>query len=239
MNAVGHCRPTVRRGRSAPATTRARSPRSPGAGSRVLRSRSERHPQYGWFVRVLLPGVRGSSGGGLRDQPPLSSGCWPCGTKLFGESLVAIRLMPAMIGAACVFLAGSSHRLGRRPLGAASRGVRDSGRRSLGTHHLYSMNTFDVLLWMLAMRSVFAALEDPSRWPVAGVCSPRTAQQISVLWLGRAGGVCSSPRAAAYCSRGGRGSRRMRWFSPPPHVVWQVQNGWPTLEFIRNAPVTR
>ena len=199
--------------------------------------------KYGWFRDELYYLVCAQHpAAGYVDQPPLS--IWILGVvrALFGDSLIAIRLLPALAGAATVFITGRIAReLGGGHFAQALAALAALiAPVFLGSDHFYSMNTFDILLWTLAAWLALRALSagSPRHWLALGVVlGLGLLNKISVMWLiaGLSAGVLVSPA---------RGVLRTRWpwlavgvalllFSP--HVAWQVQHGWPTLEFMRNA----
>lgn len=197
--------------------------------------------QYGWFRDEFYYLVCADHpAAGYVDQPPLSIWILAVWKRLFGESLIAVRLLPALVGAACVFLAGEF----ARALGGDAWAQRLAALAMiaspvyLGTHHLYSMNSFDVLLWLLAMRAVNAALDDPGRWPLVGVLlGLGLLNKLSVLWLGLGlfCGLIFSPQRRVMITRGPLVAAAIVLAMAAPFVIWQVQNGWPTAEFMGNA----
>lgn len=197
--------------------------------------------QYGWFRDEFYYVVCADHPAlGYVDQPPLSIWILTAWKRLFGESLIAIRLLPALVGAACVFLAGEFARTfgGDRWAQRLAALAMIAAPVYLGTHHVYSMNSFDVLLWLLAMRAVVAALDHPGRWPLAGVVlGLGLLNKLSVLWLGLGlfVGLIFSPQRRVMLTRGPWIAALIALGLAVPFVMWQVQNDWPTVEFIRNA----
>ncbi len=106
---------------------------------------------------------------GYVDHRPLSVWILAVWKRLLGEALVAIRLLPALVGAACVVLGGEFARAldGGRWAQRLTALAMVAAPVYLGTHHVFSMNSFAALLWLLAMRAVIAALDAPRRWPLA------------------------------------------------------------------------
>jgi hypothetical protein len=177
---------------------------------------------------------------GYVDQPPFSLLVLAIERMLLGESLFAVRLVPAVVGALTVLVVG----LIARELGggryAQALSMTTVGLGFLSVFHKFSMNAFDVLVWALAALLVVRIVNGaPTRlWWLLGVLLGLGLQnKISVLWLGMGllvGLVASGER---------------RWMKTPwpwvagvvaaliflPHVLWQIANGWPTLEFIANA----
>src|SRR5262245_28277178 len=90
---------------------------------------------------------------GYVDHPSLSIAVLAAIRRVFGDSLLAIRLLPALICAGTVFLTGAlAARLGggrfAQALGAAAALVAPV---FLGICHIYSMNAIDLLLWTAAI----------------------------------------------------------------------------------------
>ncbi len=105
---------------------------------------------------------------GYVDQPPLSIALLALQRKLLGDSLPALRLLPALAGATTVLLTGLLARAfggGRFAQALACLAV-VLAPVHLVTDHFYSMNTFDTLFWTLASLLLWRALEkgtDPGR----------------------------------------------------------------------------
>jgi 4-amino-4-deoxy-L-arabinose transferase-like glycosyltransferase len=114
---------------------------------------------------VLLPGLLGPYGPfidelyyvscaerpalGYVDHPPLAPLLLRASRAILGEGMLALRLPPALAGAALVLLVGwMARRLGAGPLGQglACGGVLGAPVL-LALFGFYSMNAFEVLLW--------------------------------------------------------------------------------------------
>ena len=199
--------------------------------------------QYGYFRDELYYlACTHHLGWGYVDQPPLSIGILAAVRTLFGDSLFALRIVPALAGVATVFLTGMmARRLGgaRFSQGLAALAVLLSPVY-LGTTHVYSMNSFDLLFWALAAWLLLRALEDglPRDWLALGATlGLGLLNKISVFWL--IGGIGVGLLVTPY-----RRVLREPWpwvaaliaaILFLPHVLWQIEHGWPTLEFMRNA----
>src|SRR5262249_42899349 len=137
---------------------------------------------------------------GYVDQPPLSIWILGLARALLGDSLIAIRLLPALAGATTVFLTG---RIARELGGGRFAQTLPSlaalaAPVFLGTDHYYSMNTFDILLWTLAAFLALRALApgSPRSWLLLGVVlGLGLLNKVSVMWLvaGLAAGILVSP----------------------------------------------
>src|ERR1035437_734483 len=143
---------------------------------------------------------------GYVDQPPLSILFLSAWKAVFGDSLVALRIPPLLLGASVIVLiALLARRLGG---GRVAQGLAACAAACapiwLGMSRYYSMNSFDIFFLALAALLLAEILDlDPGRgamrlWLLLGV----------VLGLGLENKIS---------------------------VLWQAANGWPTLEFMRNA----
>lgn len=178
---------------------------------------------------------------GYVDHPPLSVLILWIMRHLLGESLFALRLVPALAGAACVLLAGLIARElgGNRPAQTVAMAAVLSAPIYLALDHFYSMNSLDLLFWALAAwLLVRICKENRTRsWLFLGIVLGLGLQnKISVLWLGfgLAVGILLSRRnwlrqCGPWIAAGLAGLIFL------PHLIWQISTGWPTLEFIQNA----
>jgi hypothetical protein len=179
---------------------------------------------------------------GYVDHPPLSIGLLWIIRGLFGESLIVLRLAAATVAAVSVWLTG---RIARR-LGASTFGhgvamiAMAVAPELLATASFYSMNVFDVLFWTLAAAAFVDVLERPSlgRWAILGtVIGLGLENKLSVLWLaaGIGAGLILTRARRLLLTPGPWVAAAIAAVMLMPHVLWQVANGWPTLEFISNA----
>jgi Dolichyl-phosphate-mannose-protein mannosyltransferase len=110
----------------------------------------------------------------------------------------------------------------------------------LGTAHYYTMNVFDQLLWTVAIWLLLVTLRESTvtRWAWLGVVlGLGLLNKISILWLGFgfAIGVVLTPHRRLLQTGGPYLAAAIAGALFVPHLLWQVANGWPTLEFMRNA----
>jgi len=180
---------------------------------------------------------------GYVDHPPLSIVLLWLVRRVLGDSLPALRLLPALAGAATVYITGWICRRMGGGLFAQALAMLSvivaPGWLFLG--HIFSMNALDLLFWTAAVAILVRIFDggDPKLWILLGVVlGLGLLNKISVLWLGF--GLLIGLRA----SRAQRG-----WFMTPwpwlsgtlalaifsPHIAWQVRHGWPTLQFMENA----
>ena len=199
--------------------------------------------QYGYFRDELyyLASTEHLAWGYV-DHPPLSIALLAAIRAVLGDSLLAIRIVPALVGSATVFLTGNlAQRLGGGAFAQALAALAALfAPQFLGTNHFYSMNTFDLFFWAVAIWFLLEALDKGTSraWISLGVTlGLALLNKISALWL--CGGIALALLLTPY--------RRVLLRPWPavaalvaallflPHILWQVREGWPTLEFMRNA----
>ncbi len=177
---------------------------------------------------------------GYVDQPPLSIFLLALTRAVLGDSLFALRLVPAVAGAAVVLVTGLLARElggGRFAITLAALGSAVAGFH-LAVSSFWSMNIFDLLLVALALFSLARLLRtgDPRWWLAIGVTlGLGLLNKIGVLWVGL--GVFVGIFATASERRWLRtwwpwaaGAVAAVLFSP--YLMWNTVNGWPHLEFI-------
>jgi len=214
---------------------------------------------YVALVRIILYGFAGHNYGYFRDelyylacgehpawgyvdQPPLIAWIAWLLQHSIGTSLWALRLLPALAGAASVGAAGLLARElgGRRwamflaALGSLMAPV------LLALSHLFTMNAFDPLLWTAIAYLVVRIARQGSQplWLAVGALAGITIlNKYAVLfWLaGLILGLCVTPL---------RQSLRHRWFwfgcalataIAMPNFLWQWRHHFPFLELMHNV----
>jgi hypothetical protein len=183
---------------------------------------------------------------GYVDQPPFSVAMLWINRLLFGDSLFAIRLLPAVIGAVVVFIAGLiAKELGGKKFAQALAALSViAAPLTLGINSNFSMNSFDLLFWTLAFYLIIRIVktDNPKHWLLLGVVlGLGLLNKISVLWLG-AGlviGLILTPNRKLILTRRVWTAAGMALLLFLPHIIWQVVYGFPTLEFIKNATTNK
>jgi len=179
---------------------------------------------------------------GYVDQPPLSIFILAVNRLVLGDSIVALRFLPALVGAATVFVAGLIVRElggGRTAIIVASlAGILSIIRIAMDS--IYSMNTFDHLFWAIAVFAFVRLIrtEDPRYWYAMGLAiGLGLLNKVSLMWLGF--GIVA---ALVF-------SPLRFWLKRPqpyiaaflvlllflPYIIWNVTHDFAHLEFIRNA----
>src|SRR6266511_3614623 len=138
---------------------------------------------------------------GYVDHPPfVALVAWIVSDTL-GDSLVALRLLPALAGAVVVLLTGlMARRLGGGRFAQALACLAVTvAPVSLSLHHIFSMNAFEQVFWALGAYLVLRILQDDDR-----VCGSPSASWPA--WVSR---------TSTRCSSSGSGSRRGSCSRPP------------------------
>ena len=188
---------------------------------------------------------------GYVDHPPFSIWMLWLQTSLFGDSLFALRLLPAIVGAAAVLVAG----LLARELGGGRHAQRLTATAVicspylLATSHFYSMNVFEwlfvSLLALVAIRVLGRGLRHG--WIVFGAVAGVALLNkllVGVFAVGLVGGLLLGAERRQLLRPGIYLGGALAALLFMPHIIWQVANHWPTLEFManagaeKNAPIT-
>jgi hypothetical protein len=106
------------------------------------------------------------------------------------------------------------------------------------------MNAFDLVLWAAAWWLFARLLHEPGRstrrWLALGLVlglALETKIGVLALGLGLLVGLVLGRRAAVLRTPGPWLAAALALALFVPHLAWQVQHGWPTLEFMHNARV--
>jgi hypothetical protein len=104
----------------------------------------------------------------------------------------------------------------------------------------YSMNPFEMVLWIAASYALVERVrtQDPRWWVVFGVVAGLALlnKHTFVLYgVGLAAGVLLTRERKDLASGWLWAGAAVAALLVAPNLLWQVQNGWPSLEFYRNA----
>lgn len=179
---------------------------------------------------------------GYVEFPPLIAVLTRAVTMLFGDSLFAIRLLPAVAGAGVVVLTA----LIARELGGGRFAQALAGLAVIvvpawmSIDHFMNTNAFDPLFWAgcvwLALRAW--NIGDARYWLVFGVVAGLGLQnKHAMLFFGFAftAGLLLTPLRKSFRQRNlwlGAGIAALIFL---PNILWQISLRWPTLEFLENA----
>ena len=179
---------------------------------------------------------------GYVDHPPVIGLVAWLVSHTLGTSLLAIRSVSALAGAALVLLTGLLARElgGGRFAMALSALASGLGFVSFVMHYLFTMNAFEPLFWtgcaFLVARIVKTGNQRLWLWfgLLAGL-GLQTKYSMAVYGLGLAAGLLLSPERQAL-------RKPWIWLGAAlagvvflPNVFWNMAHGWPFLEFERNV----
>lgn len=179
---------------------------------------------------------------GYVDHPSFSILILAIWKAVFGDSQLSVRIIPALLGASVVVMGGF--------IAAAMGGNKSAQIFSaiavlcspvfLGLGSTYSMNSFDLVFWAAMFYALVKIIntENEKLWVwFAIIAGLGLMNKISVGYLG-AGLI-----AAMLCTKERKWFKnKYFWFSGiiaavifSPYIIWNMQNDFGSLEFIRNA----
>lgn len=178
---------------------------------------------------------------GYVDHPPAAVFIAWFARHVFGESLLGLRFLPALGGAALVWITGKLVRElggGRFAQALAALAILPVPLYVV-MHHWLTMNAFDPLIWMGCIWLVLRAVNsgEAKYWLWFGVLAGvgfETKYSIAFLLAGLLAGVLLTPQRHFL-------NRRYLWMGilacvviSLPNFLWEVRNHFPFLELIHN-----
>jgi hypothetical protein len=184
--------------------------------------------------------------GGYVDQPPLSLYILSVSRFIFGDSLFALRLLPAIASSLLVYITG----LITLKMGGGKTAVLISCISIFAApiywamFTFYSMNSFDILLWALAYYVLISLIQNEDKgkdrkyWILLGlIIGLGLLNKIGFFWFG----------AGLFIGLLLTDKRKQLLTAPPyiaaiialvifsPFVIWNITHHLAHLEFIKNA----
>ncbi len=179
---------------------------------------------------------------GYVDHPPLAPFLLRISGTLFGYSVTALRIVPALAGAAVVILTGLMAReMGGKRLAQAFAAITSIASPLLLTFFsFFSVNALEICFWTAALYVLIRMINTgQSRvWLAFGVISGLAllTKHTYVLFGG------TVVVALAFSDQRNHLASGQFWQGAlvaaallTPNIVWQIANGFPSLEFYRNA----
>jgi hypothetical protein len=174
---------------------------------------------------------------GYVDQPPLTPLLARLSAVASGNSLIALRLIPALVFAAMVALTAAMSRM----LGAGRTGqilaalATASCGEYLGAMHLLTTTTPDFLFWSVLLWLVLKLLVSGDRrwWVAIGACAGVAAEakwNIGFLVAALAVGFAATPARRLAASWWLLLGALLAAALAAPDLVWQAAHGWPALD---------
>ena len=179
---------------------------------------------------------------GFVDHPPLSIAVLGVVRAMLGDSVAAIRILPALLGSTAIVLTGLMAREmgGGRAAQALAGVMAVTSLVDLAVCSFYSMNAIEIALWALAALVVLRISNGGDRrlWLLLGaVIGVGSLNKASMLWLGAGlgAGLLLTPERRWLRTIWPWSAGAIAAVCFAPFVWWQWQHGWPFLEFNRNA----
>jgi hypothetical protein len=212
----------------------------------------------GAWLLYLVPGVAGDFGvfidelyyvscakrlaWGYVDHPPLSIAVLRGALTVFGDSIYALRVPAATIGALVVVLTGwIAARLGASPFGQAMACAAVVSAPLLQVlFGFYSMNALELLLW-LGLGAVALEIERTANarlWLAFGALAGLallTKHTVTTYAAGLGIAMAMTPARRHLVSPWLWAGAGLAAAIALANVDWQHTHGWPSLEFYRNA----
>ena len=178
---------------------------------------------------------------GYVDQPPLIAIFSWLTRHLFGTSLFAIHLFPALAGFALVWLAGLLARElggGRFAQALAALCTACAGIYVV-LHHLFTMNAFEPLLWMACTYIVIRIIKTGNQklWLWFGVLagiSLENKYSIALFGFSIVAGLLLTKERKALASMWIWIAGVIAFLIFLPNLLWNIQHHWPFLELMHN-----
>jgi hypothetical protein len=178
---------------------------------------------------------------GYVDQPPLSILLLRLSQLLLGDSLFAIRLLPALAGAAIVALTGMIARdIGGRAWAIA---LACAGSLcalfNLAVGNFFSMNAFEPLFWMGCVYLLVRIINGgpPTIWLWVGVLlglGLENKHSTAFFGAGILVGLLLTPERRHFAEKSIWLGGVIAFAIALPNILWQALHHWPTYELLSN-----
>jgi hypothetical protein len=198
--------------------------------------------RYGYFGDEMYHMACGEHlAWGYVDQPPLIAVVAWVTRQLFGSSLFAIHLFPAIAGVVLIWMTGLITRElggGRFAQALAALCVACAGIYLI-LFHLFTMNAFEPLLWMGCAYVVILIIKtgDQKLWLWFGVLAGiglENKYSMAVFGFALVVGILLTPERKALASKWIWMGGLIAFLIFLPNLLWNVQHHWPFLELMRN-----
>ncbi|MFC2119576.1 glycosyltransferase family 39 protein [Bacteroidota bacterium] len=186
---------------------------------------------------------------GYVDQPPSSIYILAVWKSLFGDAMFVIRIVPALISSATVFMIG----LFTMRLGGGRTAIIISTIAYmltpifLGMNTIYSMNAFDFFFWITSAYVFLRIIQDesissgdgnPKLWIILGVVlGLGLLNKTSIFWLGAGifAGTIFTPLRKDLKTKYPYLAALIALLIFSPFIIWNLTHDLAHLEFMRNA----
>jgi hypothetical protein len=205
------------------------------------------HGNYGYFRDELYYiACSNHPAFGYVDHPPLSIALLWINRLILGDSLYAIRFLPSVAGAAVIIISALMVRkIGGGKFAQKLAALSIVAAPGLFGHaQIFTMNSFDVFFWSIASYVVVCLLTDdkPKLWIYFGITiglGLLNKYSVGFLVIGLVIGLLLTRQRKELVSKWfwlGGGVAAIIFL---PHIIWQIAFGFPSIEFMRNASLTK
>jgi hypothetical protein len=202
-----------------------------------------RTPGYGYFIdEFYYIACAKRLAFGYVDHPPLAPALLAGVRAVFGESLPAIRFLAFLATGATVWVTGLIVRQmnGGRYAAVLAGLAAGFSPVLLAVGSFYSMNAFEPLLWTLALWLLIRVVQggDPRLWLAIGASiglAFENKHTVIVYVAALAAGILATRARALLRDRWLWAGAAVALLVAAPNLLWQAVNGWPSIEFYRNA----
>ncbi len=178
---------------------------------------------------------------GFVDNPPLVPLLYRLQEAAFGHSVVALAVVPSLLGGVFVLLGGliAADLGGGRPAQVLTGLVAWLGPMFLTTSHFLSTVSLDLVFWALASWLVIRLVRsgDTRLWlPIGVVCGIGLLNKDTMLFWALATGIglLCTPQRVLLWSRWLVLGGLLTLVIVAPNLLWQAHHHWATLEFLRH-----
>lgn len=211
----------------------------------ILTTLWEQHIGYGYFRDEFYYLMCGRHlAWGYVDHGPIVAIQARVGELIFGKSLVGIRMLSAMAGAARVLLTGllACSLGGRRPTQALAMICVLISPQYLGTDSYLSMNSFESIFWMSCLLALIQIERGRSErwWLLFGVSAGiglLNKPSMTFFLVSLLVALLLTKQRKILFTRWSAIGVTLLILIALPNLLWQVHNHWPTLEFLHNGQV--
>ncbi len=183
---------------------------------------------------------------GYVDHPPVCAYVLAASRSILGDSLYAIRFPAALAGAGVIILiALIAREMGGRRFAQVFAALCALALPAfLAIHSFYSMNALDHFFWALSIYLIVRLLKGSSAglWILLGcVLGIGLMNKISILFLGFGFfvGLILTPSRRLFLSKWSWICGLIAFVIFLPYILWEIQHGWPTIEFLENASLNK
>lgn len=179
---------------------------------------------------------------GYVDHPPLSIFLLALSRMIFGDSIFAVRLLPAIAGAVLVLMTGLLVRVmgGGKYAQALAALCVIIAPAYLITNGFYSMNAFEPLFWVSSVYVLTLIIKQDRQnlWLLFGIIAGLGImnKHSHLFFLGALiVGILLTPHRRYFLTKGPWMAMGIAFLIVLPNLIWQIRHDWATLEFMRNA----